>query len=200
MKTHIISQRFWEAESLNLAMSRIKEYVNKFTWYGRNDSLSFEKAIKHSLTDSIYRNTVNHYTDLQLMENVWDATLIRTSSIALLWQIKTIKGQDNSKNIKQFFDEYGLKPILEYACGNKPYRIADINFRRNFIVYNNTNDSISLYSIDASGKQLNTTKLPPKQFLLEHFSMMNNRFLELRLEGECSRVFKLNKEDYLLIE
>jgi hypothetical protein len=200
LKTHIKSQRFWEGESLNLAMSRTKEFVDNFSWYNRLDSLSVEKAIKHALTDSIYRNKVNHYTDLQLSENVWDASLIRTSSIALLWQIKTIKGQDNTKNIKQFFDEHDLKPLLEYACGDKPYRISDINFRRNFIIYNNTNDSISLYSIDASGKRLNTTELPPKQFLLEQFSMRQNRFLELALEDECSRIFKLNKEDYILIE
>ena len=200
LKTRINSQKFWEGESLNLAASLEKEHVGKFTWYDRYDSLSLEKAIRHALTDSIYRNKVNHYTKLLLNENVWDATLIRTSSIALLWRIKSIKGEDNSMNIKQFFDEHDLKPLLEYTCGDKPYRRYDINFRRNFIIYNNTNDSISLYSIDESGKRLDSTELPPKQFLLEQFSMRQNRFLEIALEYECSRVFKLYKEDYLLIE
>ena len=200
LKTYMNSQRFWESESLNLAMSRIKEYTDTYPWFGRSDSLSMEKAITHALTDPIYRNKVKHYNNLQLNENVWDVSLIRSSSVALLWQIKMIKSQDKTKNIKEFFHDLELKPLLEYSCQDKPYKTTDINFRRNFIIYNNTNDSITIHVVNKSGEQLSTTKFPPKKFYLGQFTMQNDIFLESTFEGQCKKVFKLDKEDYLLIE
>ncbi|MFL1013222.1 hypothetical protein ACIEHO_13995 [Jejuia sp. DST062] len=81
---------------------------------------------------------MNHYTTrLQLNENVWYASLMRSASVALLWQIKTIKELDESYTIKQFFNELGLKPLFEYECSDIPYKTNEINFRRHFIIYNN---------------------------------------------------------------
>lgn len=200
LKSRIDSHRFWESKALDLAGRKREEYVNKFTWSYRNDSLSFEKEIHYALTDSIYRNNVNFYTDLQLSENVWYASLMRTSSVALLWHIKQIQGLDETLTITQFFKELDLKPLSEYACTDKPYKINEISFRRNFIVYNNTSDPITLHYIDESGKRLFSFTMSSNKFLLERFSMVHNRFIQLTVDDECRKVFKQNKEDYLLFE
>lgn len=200
LKNRIDEHRFWEGKALDLAGVKSEEYVNKFPWYYRNDSLSLEKYIHHALTDTIYRNNVNFYTDLQLNENVWYASLMRTSAVALLWQIKTIKGLDETLTIKQFFNELGLKSLIEYACTDKPYTINEISFRRNFIIFNDTKESITFNYVDESGKQSNPFTISPNKFLLTFNTMPSDRFIELTVGDECRKVFKQNKEDYLLFE
>ena len=200
LKRHIDEHRFWESKALDLAGRKAEEYVNKFKWYYRNDSLSFEKEIHHALTDSIYRNNVNFYTDLQLSENVWYASLMRTSSVALLWHIKQIQGLDETFTITQFFKELDLKPLSEYACTDKPYKINEINFRRSFIIYNNTKESITFNYVDESGNQKLPLTISPNKFLLRNQRMSSDRFIELKVDDECRKVFKQNKEDYLLFE
>ena len=200
LKRYIDSHRYWESKALALAEKKNEEYVNKFKWYFSGDSLSFEKAIVHSLTDTIYRNNVNYYTNMQLNENVWDASLMRSTSVAVLWQIKKIKGLDKTLTIKQFFNELGLTPLTEYACTDKPYKVNEIGFRRNFIVFNNTKDSITFNYVDENGERPYPIKISPNKFLLEDLSMPRNRFIELTVNDACKRVFKQNKEDYLLFE
>ena len=200
LKSRIDEHRFWESKALDLAGKKTEEYVNKFTWFYRADSVSFEKLIHHALTDTIYRNNVNYYTILQLNENVWYASLMRTSSVALLWQIKLIQGLDKNLTIKQFLNDLDLKPLSAYACTDKPYKRNDINFRRNFIIYNNTKDTITYYKINESGMRLYPVTVAPNKFLLTYESMSNDQFIELTTDNECRRVFKQNKEDYLLFE
>jgi len=200
LKTHIDSRRFWESKALALADKKKEEYVNKFPWYYSNDSLSFEKAIRHTLTDTIYRNNVSYYTDLQLNENVYDATLMRTSSVELLWQIKSIKRLNKTLTIKQFLNELHLKPLTEYACNDKPYKRNEIFFRRNFMVYNNTKDSITFNYVDESGNREHPLTVAPNNFLPNGQIMNSSQFIELTVDYECKGVFKQNKEDYLLIE
>jgi len=200
LKRRIDEHRFWESKALDLARRKTEEYVNKFTWYHIFDSLAIKKHIQHSLTDTIYRNNVNYYNRLQLDENVWYASLLRTSSVAALWQIKQIKSLDKTLTIKQFLNDLNLEPLTEYACTDKPYEVNEIYFRRNIIIYNDTNDTITYYKIDELGKRLNPVKVSPYKFLLTKEDMMNNRFIELTIDNQCSKVFKQNKEDYLLFE
>ena len=200
LKSRIDEHRFWESKALDLAGKKVEEHVNKFTWYYRNDSLSFEKEIHHALTDSIYRNNVNYYTDLQLSENVWYASLMRTSSVALLWQIKQIQGLDATLTITQFFKELDLKPLSEYACTDKPYKINEITFRHSFIIYNNTKETVTFNYVDASGTEKFPLTISPNKFLLRNQNMSSNRFIELAVNDECKKVFKQKKEDYLLFE
>jgi len=203
LKSRIDERRFWESKALDLSERKVEEYTNKFPWYYNfelNDSLAFKKHIQHRLTDTIYRNNVNYYTRLQLEENVWYASLLRTSSVAALWQIKQIKSLDKTLTIKQFLNDLNLEPLTEYACTDKPYEVNEIYFRRNIIIYNDTNDTITYYKIDELGKRLNPVKVSPYKFLLTKEDMMNNRFIELTIDNQCSKVFKQNKEDYLLFE
>jgi len=200
LKSRIDEHRFWESQALDLAGRKTEEYVNKFIWYYRSDSFSLNKQIHHLLTDSIYRNNVNYYTDLQLNENVWYASLMRTSSVAALWQIKQIKGLDKTLTIKHFLNDLDLKPLSEYACTDKPYKVNEINFRRNFIVYNNTKDTITYYKINELGKRLKRISVAPNKFLLTYERMLNDDFIELTTDNQCHKIFKQNKEDYLLFE
>ncbi len=201
LKSRIDEHRFWERKALDFAGRKAEEYVNKFSWSSRVDSLSVEKQIHHALTDSIYRNNINFYAGLQLSENVWYASLMRTSSVALLWQIKQIQGLDKTLTINQFFKELDLKPLSEYACTDKPYKTNEINFRRSLIIYNNTKESITFNYVDDSGKQQSPYTISPNKFLVRvSHNMDNDRFIELTVDDECRKVFKQNKEDYLLFE
>ena len=49
-------------------------------------------------------------------------------------------------------------------------------------------------------KRFNPVKVSPYKFVLTKEDMSNNRFIELTIDNQCSKVFKQNKEDYLLFE
>jgi len=200
LKSRIDEHRFWESRALDYSRKKIEDYVDRFTWYNRTDSLSLKKHIKHALTDTIYRNTVNRYTRLQLNENVWYASLMRTSSVALLWQIKQIQGLDETLTIREFLNDLGLKPLSEHACSDKPYKVNDIDFKRSVILYNNTNEPITYYSIDETGKRYYHEKVPANKFLVNYERGRTNRFIEYIKDDECIKIFKQNKEDYLVFE
>lgn len=200
VKNLIDEHRFWERRALDLAAKKTEEYVDKYSWFVIRDSITAEKAIHHRLTDTIYRNNISHYSQIQLNENVWYASLMRTASVALLWQIKSIKGMDKSYTIKQYFNELELKPLMEFACSDKPFKENEINFRRNFIIYNKSKDSISFHFINKDGERLFTRTIPPEKFVLKYFSMQPHQFIELEVENECKKVYKQNKEDYLIFE
>ena len=200
LKTRIESQKYWESEALELAMSRTKEIVDELPWAFRQDSLSIEMAINYALNNPIHRNKVVHYYNLQLDENVWDASLIRTSSVALLWKIKSIRNKDKELEPEAFFDELELIPLLEHACADKPYKVKEVGFRRNFIIYNHSRDSTSFNVVDSLGQAINSGMVPPKRFLLGEFSLSDEYFIEILKDGECEKVHNFYHEDYLLIE
>ena len=200
LKTRIESQKYWESEALKLAMSRAKERIDELPWAYKEDSLSVEKAINYVLNNPFYRNKVRHYYNLQLDENVWDASLIRTSSVALLWKIKMIRKKDHEPNVKEFFKDLQLILLLEYDCMDTPYKLKEVGFRRNLIIYNHTKDSTLINILDSLGQTVTSGKIPPKSFLLGENSLEDEYFIGIQKDGECLRVYNFYKEDFLLIE
>ncbi len=200
LKFRIESQKYWEAQSLQMSLKRTDELINNYSWYGRNDSISFERAIKHAMTDSIYFNKVNAYVNLQLNENVWDATLIRTSSIALLWKIKNIRKESNTPEIRTFLNDLNLEPFREISCDSLKAKSNEIFFRRNFVLYNNSLDTVRCSFLNDSGNEFYNFLCPPKQFKLSELWLDTNEYIQFSDEEGCEKLYNRFKEDYVVIE
>ena len=100
--------------------------VDKHTWFYGFDSIAREKKIHYILNDSLYKNKLTHYNYYQLSENVWDASLIRTTSVALLWKIKNIRNTENPPHIEEFLKALKLTSLKEISCNAKPYKVDDL--------------------------------------------------------------------------
>jgi hypothetical protein len=201
LKRRIESQRQWEQTLLDLQMSRTKEMADELPFYNWRDSISREKIINYILTNPSHKNKILHYNRFQLHENIWDATLIRTSSVALLWKIKSIR--EDPISIESFLENLGLKPFQEFECREQSFEEQEaIFFRRHFIIYNNTNNTVFYNHLNTKGEILNNEKisLPPKSFRLDEFWFRGDSFIEVLEKGTCKKVYRRTKADYLVLE
>ena len=198
LKTRIESRRFWESEALSLSMQRYKEFADQTPWFNGLDSLAINNIITRSLEDKIYRNKVEHYNALQLDENVWDGTLIRTSSVALLWELKSTK--DETLEIEKFLKNLNLKPFIEYECNEAINKAYNAGFRRNLIIYNTQSKEVTLQVRSKTGVFQSHITIPAESFHLRgQFALGKNDFLELEENENCRKVFDPYNEDYLIL-
>ncbi len=203
LKRRIESQRSWEKKAVDLSLSRFKEMTDTLPWMFKYDSISRDKARDYYLTDEIYKNKVLHYNTLQLSENVWDATLIRSSSVVLLWQLKKIRTKNNALDLKSFLISKGLEPFEELDCSERPFKNREsISFGRNFILYNNSDKEVLFNVIETSGELISTGRLKSKSILFnESVNLSTNRLIE-RVDdsGSCVKVYRYTKEDFLIFD
>ena len=200
LKRRIESQQQWEKTVFDLRMSRKKEMVDELPFFNQWDSLSRVKTFNHVTTNPSHKNKILDYYQYELNENIWDATLIRTSSVALLWKIKSIREKDPI-TIESFMKNLGLKPLQEFECGNQSFQETEIiTFRRHLIIYNNTDDTVLYNHINKNGEILNKEliSLEPKSFRLEEFSYWRDAFIEVVENDNCKKMYLRNKEDYLI--
>ncbi len=201
LKRRIESQRKWEQVAIDISISSKKEMTLNYPWYQLHDSLSREQQIEHYLNDPIYKGRLLHYNDYQLGENVWDASLIRSSSIALLWKIKEIRG-NTPPTIEEFLIGFDLEPFETLSCDIYPYEVADkVYLHTSFIMYNNKEDTIYFNLTDTQGRIRNseTWSLAPHSFLLYELSANVNRCIQVLENDSCQTVFHGTKEDYVII-
>jgi hypothetical protein len=134
-----------------------------------------------------------------LNENVWEANLIRTSSVVLLWELKTSKEKD--LNIETFLKGLDLHPFIEFLCDKDSNKKYETNFSRSVIVYNNQDIEVSLKRHYKSTDDIDIYLIPPKSFLNigSSINIYNNVYFELEKDGKCDRVFDANKEDYIIL-
>jgi hypothetical protein len=201
LKRRIDSQRKWEQVAVDISISSKKEMTLKFPWYRLRDSLSNELQIEHFLTDPIYKGKLLHYNDYQLDENIWYASLIRTSSVALLWKIRKMKGSAPPK-IEDFLEELGLRPFLTKNCDAYPYEVNEmINLRMNFIFYNNRSDTLYFNLTDNKGHIHNSDpmSLPPFSFELDGADLESMDNIQILDKDSCQKIYYRTKQDYLII-
>lgn len=201
LKRRIESQRNWEQVAIDISISSRKEMTEEFPWYQLYDSLSIASKIEHYLTDPIYKGKLLYYNWYQIGENVWDATLIRTSSLALLWQIKEIRGTAPS-TIEGFLEEFGLKSFETMECGALPFEVSEeIHLYSNFIFYNSTSDTAYFKIHGSEGQALIIGKqsLPPHSFQLMELELGVDQCIEVLDNDSCQTLYHRAKEDYLII-
>jgi hypothetical protein len=197
LKTRIESRRFWESKTLELSMQRVKEKVDETPYFGDKDSLAFNNFVTRALEDKIYRNKVEHYNNLFLDENVWDATLIKTSSVILLWKLKSAK--DDSLTLEEFLKSLKLKPFIENSCNDSNFKEFEVLFRRNFIIYNSQSEEVILIKVSINDGDKATTILPAKNFLMGQWNLDENSYLEIEIDDNCKKIFDPYNEDYLIL-
>lgn len=195
LKRRIKAWRFWQDKTLELSMQRSKELASKTPYIEDSDSLAIENIITRSLNDKIYRSEVEDYLHYQLNENVWEANLIRTSSVVLLWELKTAKEKD--LNIEIFLKGLNLDPFIEFLCDKDLNKKYETNFRRNVIVYNNQDIEVSLKRHNKNIDDIDIFLIPAKSFL--NVNIHSNVYFELEKDGKCDKVFDANKEDFIIL-
>jgi hypothetical protein len=200
LKRRIESQHNWENMATDIYLQRRKELVDNLPWFLNNDSLAIDKKLDYTLNDPFFKNKVISFIEFQLSENVWDCSLIRTSSIALLYKIKTLK--EENVQLNTYLEDLGLKPFNQLSCNEKEFsRKERVLFRNNSILYNNL-DTIANYNIiDENGKRLNqnSLSLEPKSFRLDEFSF-NRYAIQLLKNGECQTVYSYVKDGFVIFE
>ena len=202
LKRRIESQRRWEKAAIEISMARRKELTDTFPWFWLRDSLDLEKRTDHILNDPIYKSKLLHYNHYQLNENVWDVNIIRTSSVALLWEIKKLRLTTDIP-IKGFLESLNLKPLEKLACNSAPYTIKEeIGIGKNAIIYNNTNNTVFYNIINLDGKIMDNGKayeIPAKSFELDEWDLSNDELIQYIANDSCKAVYQLTKEDYLIL-
>ncbi len=199
LKRRIESQRKCEQIAIDISISSRTEMANRYPWYNLSDSLSGESYIDHILTDPIYKSKLLHYNAYQLDENTWDATIIRTSSVALLWKLKQIK-RTAPPTIEEFLDQLGLRSFQKMDCDGYPFEVTEeINLYSNFIFYNNRSDTVYFNFRNSEGEIFNEKlSLPPHSFQLDEWAFGNDECIEMLQNDSCHAVYRRSKEDYLI--
>jgi hypothetical protein len=204
LKRLLESQKIWEKAVVDLAKQRRKEFVETLPWLYESDSISTEKAKDFILNDPIYRNKVIQYTNLQLEENIWDATIIRTMAIALLWDIKKMDPNDET-DIKDYLKNKKLKPFETFDCEAKTYNTGKhLNFRTTFVLIKNNRKEITLNFIDKNKVITQSINLSPAvnnpSFIIREYYFGKVEFIEVVEENKCSKIYSFVKDGYLILE
>ncbi len=198
LKRRIKAWLFWQGKALELSMQRQKELADETPWFTSNDSVAFEAIITRSLEDKIYRSKVEHYNGYQLEENIWEANLIRTSSVELLWELKSTK--DKNLKIEGFLKNLNLKPFIEYPCDEKPKKVYEAYFSRSIIIYNDRDEEATLKWHYKHKNDYDLITIPPKTFDTKNEIYMDaGSYFELEENGKCSKVFDSYDEDYIIL-
>ena len=199
LKKRIDSRKKWEDIVVNLSMEYTKERADNFEWLMLSDSLSNEKRMDYVLSP-INLNKIVHYNNIQLDENAYDASLIRTSCIALLWNIKALG--NNKQPLDEFLNALRLNPWKEVDCNQKPssddYKV---NFRTNFTIYNNSPETAYFNVLNGKDKSLSYQfTVKPKRFKLNQFYVNDGEILhQVDINGNCIKVFEQVKDGYIII-
>ncbi len=204
LKRLLESQKIWEKAVVDLAKQRRNEFVETLPWLYESDSISTEKAKDFILNDPIYRNKVIQYTNLQLEENIWDATIIRTMAIALLWDIKKMDPNDET-DIKDYLKNKNLKSFETFDCEVKTYNTdKHLNFRTTFVLIKNNRKEITLNFIDKNKDITQSINLHPDEnnpsFIIGEYYFGKVGFIEVVEENKCSKIYSFVKDGYLILE
>lgn len=201
LKRRIESQHKWENRATDISAERSKEMIDTLPWLFSEDPLKTQKALEHTINDPFFRNKVLSYLGFQLNENVWDASLIRTSSLAILYKIRILKNENIE--LTPFLESFGLTAFNTLNCDDKSSPIIDeVNFRTNFVVYNKLDTAVSYRIVDENGqmKDQPTRVLEPQSFNLDYFSLPNNLRIQLLKDGKCETVYTYAKDGFVIFE
>ena len=105
LQRRIASQRKWEEAILEMVYDHRINYAEKLDWLHKRDSVSINKSIQFMLTDEIFKNKLKNWSRTMLNENMWDMSLIRTSSAYILWKTNTIQNASFNASFEQLLEQ-----------------------------------------------------------------------------------------------
>ena len=141
---------------------------------------------------------------MQLEENIWDATIIRTMAIALLWDIKKMDPNDET-DIKDYLKNKNLNPFESFDCEVKTYNTdKHLNFRTTFVLIKNNRKEITLNFIDKNKDITQSINLHPDannpSFIIGEYYFGKVELIEVVEENKCSKIYSFVKDGYLILE
>ncbi len=200
LKVRIESQTKWENTVIELSLERSREMADLLPSSLLEDSISKEKTLQFYLTDELHKSKLIHYNSYLLTESTWDASLIRTSAVSLLWSIQNIREPDSIK-LDTFFANLNLTPFKELECSENPYQAKEkVNFRVNPIIYNHSKEPVCINFINLDGEILNSNQhcLPAGKWILSELDLPTNVLIEITDNESCNKVYRRTYEDYLV--
>ena len=201
LKRLIESQRFWERKVVEMSMKNKQELAGEHEWLYGGDSIRAQKYTQLILSDPIYKNKVILYNQYQLDENIWDASLIGTSAINILWEIVNTE-TDFPGGIDAFLKELDLKPMQQLQCDALPYQLENEPWvRLSFIMYNDKDEPVSFNYVGSNGQKLNSGNLTieANSFLLGENYLSTGEYIEIIENEECNSIYGRSREDYIVI-
>ncbi|MEM9078252.1 MAG: DUF6090 family protein [Bacteroidota bacterium] len=204
LQRRITSQKKWEGIILDMVYEHRAEYAKKLDWLYKRDSISRNKSIEFMLTDAIFKNQLKNWSRTMLNENFWDMSLIKTSSVFLLWKINTIQNKDISVSFEEVMMENEMNPMSVFEC-NEELVVTNptYGFRINSTLFNNMDKEVTLDLITKTGDRLFSISIPPKDLFINELELganQNYAFLELKKDSVCTKIYGFVPNGFLIID
>lgn len=201
LNKRIKSRRTWEEKEIEISLSRRKEMLDNLPWYFPRDTLEIQQSAKFFSSNQFHKNKIRQFLEFRLNENIWDASLLRTTSVALLWEIK--KSRSSGKNLKMepFLQDLGLRPMTTIMCYDPNVDMIknEVSFRRNFIFYNESEDTVAFTIRRKSNHEpIGYVKKPPGHLAKDEFSMNRYRYYARMENDSCQTIYYHSKGDYII--
>ena len=201
LKTLSESQKKWEKIGIDIIVENDKYMSENFDWAYDHDSLSMEKRIDFCLNDPIYRNKVFRWKEIQLAENVWDATQLRSFSLILLWKIRELRGLNNKLSFKEFLENKKLVAFDKTACENHfESKENDSHLRFSYIFQNTLSDPVFLSIKRKNREGTLEIRLGANEYFANKFSLSEGSEIECMTENGCIIKYRCVDNGYCIIE
>lgn len=177
------------------------------TWFVKNDSLSNAKRLDYFLNNPEYEVMALRYWIMT--QNYYDKiSRYRAQSMATLATLKRISSNYEASEIRDFLQDLGMPPYIEYDCNVPLSELKHLRDVRSSALYGNLSDTeVRLLLTNNEGRKVNDFKVLPFQFRTipgsEYFGIDgDNNVLVQHLDdkGNCIRKYGGPENGYLLIE
>ena len=199
------SQEKWEDITLEDSEDITKNVIYTedydFTSLDQEEAIQeFEKLI----TSNQFRNRVLlSYGNTLLVENAWDVTQIRATSLILLLKLKWLLHERKPISAEHFFQENGLVPFLSFDCNTKPksskYEENFGSYRMAFPFYNATKEVRHIDFLDAAFHTYKTISLEPGAFHFNEYELYDEDLFRIRDMSGCLGSFQSVRNGYMVI-
>jgi len=190
-----------EKIGIDIIVENEKYMSENFDWIYDMDSLSMEKRIEYCLTEPTYRNRVYRWSEIQLVENVWDATQLKTLSLILLWKIRELQGLNSKLTFKEFLEEEELVNFDEIACEESfETKERTSHFRSSYVFQNSLSIPVNLLILNKKGELIRDVRLEAGEYLFNKFNLIAGLKMECVSENGCIRKYRCVDNGYCIIE
>tara|TARA_R110001632_G_scaffold31109_2_gene81339 strand:- start:750 stop:1829 length:1080 start_codon:yes stop_codon:yes gene_type:complete len=190
---------------------QVTEYENYLIktqpWYALSyanvlDSIALTKQVDFYLNSTIYKNFLSNYMygySYSLREMIG----LRSASLAILTEIKRVREDFDTDDIKKLFSEYNLTSYSEKTCND--LKESNINFDEHATyipLYNSTNETLSVRWKDDEDVSVKEIQLNPGEITINPVSkrLQENALIEIIFNRKCTKKYQAKTNGYLLIK
>lgn len=166
------------------------------------DSAALNKKVDFILKNPVYKNYLKSYIDgykYSLREMIG----VRSACLAILAEIKRIRGDFKADDIKELFGKYNITPYTEIACEVSEMPTGYFNEPPTYLpLFNSSNEISTIKWIDYGDNSVQEIQLKPGELKINPASkrMPENVVLEIVRNGECIVKYHAKKNGFLLVQ